>query len=145
MKKNTLRAIVDALLFICLLNSAFIGILLGFFIGKGHSPTLPKVLWGLHRHGWGEIHLWFSLGMVALLLLHLILQISWMQVTSKQLARLHWAIALLILTLLSGAVLYGTVRVKTSSASSSERMEEHEGESSQRGRGRGWRGGRGRY
>ena len=140
MRKNTLRAILDALLFVCLLNSTFIGVLLAFFIGEGRAPELPKVLWGLHRHDWGDIHLWFSLGMVALVIIHLILQVPWMRGTSKKLARLHWVLALAILTALSGASLYGVGCLKRRVVEPQEHVDEHNPSPRRGGRGRAWRG-----
>jgi len=144
MKKNTLRAIVDALLFVCLLSSTFIGVLLAFFIGEGRTPKLPKVLWGLHRHDWGDIHLWFSLGMVGLVVIHLILQIPWLRGTSKKLTRLHWILALAILTALSGASLYGFACLKRRVPEPLERIEEHDPSPRSGGRGKARRGGRNR-
>ena len=145
MKPNTWKAIVDALLYVCMLNVTFIGILLGFFIGKGSSPARPKVLWGLHRHEWGDLHLWFSLALIALVLIHLILQISWMRSTSRRLLRLHWGLALVLLTAVAGLTLYGLAQVKLQGGDSGEQLEQHEGHQGEGerggGRGRGRRGG----
>ena len=34
-------------------------------------------IWGMGRHDWGDIHFWLSLGLLALLLLHVALHWSW--------------------------------------------------------------------
>ncbi len=137
MRRGTLKAFVDALLFVCFVNSAFTGVLLGFFIGKGPNARLPKVLWGLSRHEWGDAHLWFSLGMAGLAAAHLALQTPWMRAMSKQLTRLHWGAALLLLLALSAGALYGAAR-GTRLFRSEARLEPQETDfSSPRKRGRG--------
>lgn len=47
--------------------------------GSGYRAVLKPVafLWGLTRHQWGEIHFWMSVGLMAILALHLSLHWSW--------------------------------------------------------------------
>jgi hypothetical protein len=41
------------------------------------SGEIVKVLWGLSRHEWGDIHLWLSVSLLAGAALHLILHWRW--------------------------------------------------------------------
>jgi len=82
----------------------FIGILLGFFIARAGGPQAEKYLWGLHRHDWGDLHLYFSLTLVALVIVHFILHMNWIRCMSKQCLRLHWLPMLLLLVILWASV-----------------------------------------
>jgi hypothetical protein len=135
MKKNTLNAIVDALLVITMVAVAFMGVLLGFFVGRGNVPQAQKYLWGLHRHDWGDVHLIFSLILVGLVILHFILHIGWARQTSKRLLGLHWAVSLLILLVITAGVLWLSIVWKRSHLGDWE----HEGPGPGLGRGRGLR------
>ena len=135
MKKSTLNAVVDALLVISMLTTAFIGVLFGFFIGRGAVPQAEKYLWGLHRHDWGDLHLIFSLILVGLVILHFILHIDWARRTSKRLLRLHWVVSLVILFLITAGILYVSIILKT--AHRGDWADDEEGLG--RGRGRGVR------
>ncbi len=112
MKKANWNAIVAALLVVVILVVMFIGILLGFFIARGDGPQAEKYLWGLHRHDWGDLHLIFSLTLVALVILHFILHMSWIRSVSKQCLGLHWLITLLILVTLAAGILWASVAIK---------------------------------
>lgn len=151
MKKNTFNAIVDALLVIAMLGVMFVGVLLGFFVGRGDVPQVRKYLWGLHRHDWGDIHLIFSLVLVGLVILHFILHIAWARHTSKRLLGLHWVVTLIILFIITAGILFGSITWKRAHPGDwaheqglgRGRLHE-EGEGFRRGEGRG-RGQRRRY
>lgn len=108
MSKAKWNALVDALMFVCILDVGFIGILMGFFIPKGAVPAAQKILWGLHRHTWGDIHLYFSLALVALFIIHFILHLSWIDATGKRFVRMRWPVLTLVLAL-AAALLLGVV------------------------------------
>jgi len=111
-KKSSWNAIVDALLVISLVSVAFIGVLMGFFIGRGRVPQAEKYLWGLHRHDWGDLHLIFSLILVGLVLLHFILHIDWIRRMSKRCIGLHWLVTLVILFAIAGGIFYASIALK---------------------------------
>ncbi len=149
MKKSHVNAIIDALMLISMLIVVFIGILLGFFIGRGSVSPAEKYLWGLHRHDWGDLHLIFSLILVGLVALHFVLHLNWVAWMSKACLRLHWGLTMAILVILSAGILYGSMLLKRSSPGRWER-EEHgrgyggRGQSGQFEEGKGLRGGQGR-
>jgi hypothetical protein len=77
MKKNTLKYIVDALLFIDICSISAIGMLLAFVIPGGDVDRGSKYFLGLHRHEWGDIHLSLSLFLLALLVFHIWFNWNW--------------------------------------------------------------------
>jgi hypothetical protein len=96
MRRNALRYVVDALLFVDLCAISVVGILLGFVIPK--EPGHDKFFLGLHRHQWGDIHLYLSLAMLVLLAIHLWLNWRWVVQISQRLFAQRWKVALLILS-----------------------------------------------
>lgn len=105
MKKSDWQYIVDTLLFICMFGIAFIGILMAFFLAEG--PTLresEKYFLGLHRHQWGDIHLYLSLAFILLIILHLMLAWSWIKGKSQSLFKKRWS-TVISLTVLGSILL----------------------------------------
>ena len=91
MKKSDWQYLIDTLLFICMLGIAFIGILMGFFLATGPSVReSEKYFLGLHRHQWGDIHLYLSLAFILLIILHLVLAWSWIKGKSQALFKKRW-------------------------------------------------------
>lgn len=91
MKKTTLKYTVDALLFISFIGIVLIGLLLAFAIAEGPvADESTKYFLNLHRHQWGNIHLYLSLAFSALAILHLILSWSWIKGKSKMLFKHRW-------------------------------------------------------
>jgi hypothetical protein len=85
MKQSDWRYLVDALLFICLVGMAFIGILLGLVIPEGPvSSGGSKYFLGIHRHQWGDIHAYLSIAFVVLMVVHLILSWKWITAKTRQ-------------------------------------------------------------
>ncbi|GAB4349111.1 MAG: hypothetical protein Kow0099_31990 [Candidatus Abyssubacteria bacterium] len=84
MGRNTLNYIIDALMFIAVVAIGVIGLLLGFVIPTGEVPPSEKFLWGLHRHDWGNIHLYVSLTFLVLFVIHIILHWSWIKTTTAK-------------------------------------------------------------
>lgn len=84
MERTTLNFLTDVIMFVIIFAIGIIGFLLGFIIPTGGVPPHEKYLWGLHRHDWGNIHLYLSLFLLALLVVHLILHWSWIKATSKR-------------------------------------------------------------
>jgi hypothetical protein len=100
MKKSDWQYLVDTLLFISMFGIAFIGILMGFFLAEG--PTVresEKYFLGLHRHQWGDFHLYLSLIFIALVILHLMLSWSWIKGKAQALFKKRWGTVILITVL----------------------------------------------
>ena len=94
MKKNSLKYIIDAILFIDICSIALIGLLLGFVIPEGKKHQAAKYFLGLHRHEWGDIHLFLSAILLILLFLHLWLNWTWIVQSTKRYFGNNWKTAL---------------------------------------------------
>lgn len=90
MKKLTFKYIVDAILFVDICSVAAIGLLLGFVIPKGREFQAAKYFLGLHRHDWGDIHLYLALLLLALLSIHLWLSWTWIVQSTKRFFGDNW-------------------------------------------------------
>jgi len=107
MKKTDWQYLVDTLLFLCIVGMVFIGILMGFFLAQG--PTTQesaKYFLGLHRHQWGNIHLYLSITFTLLLVIHLILSWKWIKGKARQLFKKGWGTALTLTAIASILVLF---------------------------------------
>jgi cell division protein FtsW (lipid II flippase) len=83
MNKHILKYFIDALLFIDMCSIAVIGLLMAFVIPSGqHARGEKSFLW-LHRHDWGDIHLYLSLFLLVLLILHLWLNWTWITASTR--------------------------------------------------------------
>ena len=82
MKKNAFNYIFAIALFLNFTTVAAIGLLLGFVIPKG-GPSTAYFL-GLHRHQWGDIHLFLAVLFLALLSYHLWSHWTWIAQSSKR-------------------------------------------------------------
>jgi len=98
MKKNTLKYVLDILLFIQVCSVASVGILLGFIIPKGGPGPGEKYFLGLHRSGWVNIHLYLSLIFLALLAGHLFLNWPWIVQSTKRVFGDKWRNAMLVIS-----------------------------------------------
>jgi len=103
MNKPKIKYLVDSLLFICFLATAFVGVILGFIIPEGPAVSGSKYFLGLHRHQWGGIHLYMSLAFLALILIHLILSWNWIKCQAKLLFKRFWP-HILVLTGITAAL-----------------------------------------
>src|SRR4030043_1927201 len=84
-KESGWRYLVDALLFVCLIGMAFIGVLLGLVISEGPvSSGGSKYFLGLHRHQWGDIHAYLSIAFVVLMVVHIVLSWKWVMAKTRQ-------------------------------------------------------------
>ncbi|MFW6326019.1 MAG: DUF4405 domain-containing protein [Desulfovermiculus sp.] len=77
MTKNTLKYITNALLFVDICAISVIGLLLKFVIPTGRAQSGQKYLLGLHRHEWGDLHLYLSLLLLLLLIVHVWFNWKW--------------------------------------------------------------------
>jgi hypothetical protein len=90
MKKNTIKYFVDVILFVDICSIAIIGLLLAFIIPEGKTGHGAKYFLGLHRHDWGNIHLYLSILLLLLLIFHLWFNWTWIAQSSKRYFGHHW-------------------------------------------------------
>jgi hypothetical protein len=76
---NLLVDLVAAALMIGMLATGYI---LRFPLPPGTNKDLT--LWGLTRHQWGDVHFWISLGLIAVILLHLCLHWQWVAISVRR-------------------------------------------------------------
>jgi len=106
MKRVSWQYLTDTLLFISVVGVVIIGFLLAFVIPKGPSATdSAKYFLGLHRHEWGDIHLYLGISFTILAVLHLILGWNWVKGKTRGLFGAKWKGALLAICALPFAVL----------------------------------------
>jgi len=94
MKKNTIKYLINVILYIDICSVAAIGLLLGFIIPEGRAHQASKYFLGLHRHEWADIHLTLSLFMLVLLFFHLWFNWTWIAQSTKHYFGNHWKKAL---------------------------------------------------
>lgn len=82
MKKNTLKYLIDAAIFIDMCAVTVIGLLLGFIIPKGKG--VDKYFLSLHRHEWSDIHLYLAIFLLVLLFFHVWFNWSWIVNSTKR-------------------------------------------------------------
>ncbi len=75
MKRTALNLLIDLLAATFFVGMIATGYILRFPLPPGTNKSLS--LWGLTRHQWGEVHVWISLGLLAILLTHLALHWQW--------------------------------------------------------------------
>ncbi len=88
MKKNTLKYVIDAALFLVVTTVAALGLLLGFIIPRGRGGR--EFFLGLNRHDWGDLHLSLALLLFILLPLHLWLNWTWIVQSSQRYLGPRW-------------------------------------------------------
>lgn len=81
MNRSHLNLLIDALAAIALVTMVGTGYILRFPLPPATNRT--HELWGMSRHEWGGIHSWASLGLVAVLLIHVILHWEWIFATVR--------------------------------------------------------------
>jgi len=107
MKESDWRYLVDALLFVCLIGMAFIGVLLGLVISEGPvSSGGSKYFLGLHRHQWGNIHAYLSIAFVVLMIVHIVLSWKWIKAKTLQIFKRRATPALVAIGALPFVVLF---------------------------------------
>lgn len=82
MKRTPLNLLVDLLAALGVLCMLLTGYILRFPLPPTSNRT--HELWGLSRHEWGTIHSWASLGLLAVLFVHLVLHWDWIFTTIRR-------------------------------------------------------------
>lgn len=75
MTRNMLNFIVDTIIAVLALSMVVTGLLLRWVLPPGSGQQ--RTLWGLDRHGWGDVHWWLALLLVGMVVLHLVLHWRW--------------------------------------------------------------------
>ena len=75
MKRTRLNFLVDAAAFTAFVFMVVTGVIMKFLLpaGGGHLTTI----WGIDRHGWGDVHFWLSVGFLAAMAIHVYLHWKW--------------------------------------------------------------------
>jgi hypothetical protein len=91
MSRNKLNLIVDTLGYLAMVCLASTGLTMAYILPPGtggrHSGEPALTLLGLGRHGWGDVHFYVALALLALMLLHVILHWKWITNTLGALIR----------------------------------------------------------
>lgn len=82
MKKALDNLHVDAIAAVLMVAMVATGYILRFPLPPGTNKSLS--LWGLTRHQWGQIHFWFSLALLVLIVVHVCLHWQWIVVSAKR-------------------------------------------------------------
>ena len=107
MKRTDWKYLIDTLLFISGFGTAAIGFLMGVVIPGGPgAPEAEKYFLGLYRHQWGRFHFALSIVFIALLLVHLVLEWSWIRGKACQLFGRRWRGVLVLTVVAVGATLF---------------------------------------
>jgi len=75
MKRSKLNFILDAIAFAGFVFVTTTGVLMRYVLPPGSRRF--STIWGLDRHGWGDIHFWISIAFLCLLAMHLLLHWRW--------------------------------------------------------------------
>jgi len=89
------KYLIDTLMFLSLLGVTLIGLLMAFVIPEGRLEAgQSKFFLGVHRHQWGDIHLYLSLAFAALVIVHVVLAWGWIKGKARCLFGRAWAAAI---------------------------------------------------
>jgi mono/diheme cytochrome c family protein len=90
MNRGVLNLLIDTVAAALLTALVGTGYLLWFVLPPGTHRT--HILWGLLRHQWGAMHAWISLGLLAVLAVHVALHWRWLVMgLSKRFGVATWA------------------------------------------------------
>ena len=108
MNKSNLNFVIDSVAFFLFLLLASTGILIFLVLPPGSGNL---TIWGMNRHGWGDIHFWAAMGFLLAMIIHLIMHWSWIvakikgragkQMSRKRIIISIIAVALTVLFLLA--------------------------------------------
>jgi hypothetical protein len=82
MKRKLDNLHIDVIAAALLVAMVATGYILRFPLPPGTNKSLS--LWGLTRHQWGAVHFWISLGLLALVVVHVCLHWQWIVVSVKR-------------------------------------------------------------
>lgn len=82
MRRNVLHLTIDIVLFLTVLGLMTTGLHIAFVLPPG---SRGDTVWSMTRHDWGDVHFWMALAMFAAVVVHLILNWSWVCIVSVKL------------------------------------------------------------
>jgi hypothetical protein len=82
MTRNTVNYWINLTAGLCMVGMLYTGLILAFVLPPGSGQA---TLWGVRRHDWGDVHFWLSVGLVALMVVHLALHWAWVCATTSKL------------------------------------------------------------
>ncbi len=89
MRRSTINFWIDVVSLAALFGLVCTGMMTRFILPAGSGGRLGgcpgKTLWGLTRHGWGDVHTGLAAGLVALVGVHVALHWRWVCSVSRQL------------------------------------------------------------
>lgn len=74
MKKSKKNFLIDIVAFVSFVFLVSTGIIMYYNLPAGSKTNS---IWGLDRHGWGDIHFWLAVVFLGILVLHLIMHWRW--------------------------------------------------------------------
>ncbi len=88
MRRNTFNFVIDAVTLVVMLAMVGSGLVVRYVLppgsgGHGGGPGLA--VWGLGRHGWGDVHFWLAVAIGVLVAVHVALHWRWICATTR-----HW-------------------------------------------------------
>ncbi len=114
MKRTNVNFLVDALALVALVFLTATGALIRYVLPAGSGNT--RALWGLDRHGWGDVHLWIAVAFCVAMVVHLVLHWGWITCVVRWDTRgrskgrvVLTLIAVIALLALAAAPFFGTV------------------------------------
>ena len=123
---NIVIDIIAFAAFICMIST---GVIMRYLLPPGSHD---QNIWGLNRHGWGDIHFWLSAIFFGILILHLILHWNWIisvikgRVKESVGKRLGWGIlGLVVLMALAFAPVISGLQSADQSAQTNEAHHTH--------------------
>ena len=116
MSKGKLNLLIDVLAYLGMVSMVSTGLLLMYIMPPGtggcHGEGGARItLMGLSRHGWGKVHWYVAIGLIAIAVIHVLLHWRWVTNTLGSLLRRSTArtaagaVPLLVLGIVGGAVI----------------------------------------
>jgi len=85
-RRNEWNLLIDVLAALVMLALIATGLVVRYTLpagSGGHGGSGGLVLWGLNRHGWGDVHFWLAVALGGLMVLHVALHWRWVCATVR--------------------------------------------------------------
>ena len=79
---STRRFLIDYVMFVCALGTILTGAVMWLCVSKGRLGE--KFFLGWHRHEWGDLHTFFALAFMLLVIVHLVQHWTWIKVVVRK-------------------------------------------------------------
>lgn len=90
MRRSSLNLLIDVLSTLVMLALIATGLVVRYTLpagSGGHGRGGGLVLWGLDRHGWGDVHFWLAVTVGVLMVLHVAMHWRWVCATVRHVLR----------------------------------------------------------